>query len=362
MARSGRIGSDRSRAGPVGASQLPAVVLYNGFGSRVDGLWSFWKTVARKEDIVLLGPTAFAAGAWRIPEDSPGVHARRRGGRQATLADRSAPHLSLRPLRRRPITCCRSVCSNPNTSPAVAAHAGALVRSFFPAIEKAPRTDSDGALDRHATTRSCRSRLRRREHLRGATPTAGFYVATLTELPGPLRTRSPPRGQEVVEKALGVPGRQKLAHDPVTNGQVPLNSVAPDGPGSDSSASAGCEEQTSRRRQQRDRRRPVCGGTSTTAGHHHRHGRVCRRGDRLRGREDSRIPGQRDPQTYGVPVPQGEVAFTPDEARATAERARRRHRRRQGADSCRRARQGRRRQGRQEPGRGARRGDAASSA
>ncbi|HYN06582.1 MAG TPA: hypothetical protein VES67_04255 [Vicinamibacterales bacterium] len=51
--------------------KAPAVVLYSGSGSRVDALWAAWKPVARKEGIILLGPTAFAAGAWRIPEDSP---------------------------------------------------------------------------------------------------------------------------------------------------------------------------------------------------------------------------------------------------------------------------------------------------
>jgi hypothetical protein len=49
--------------------------------------------------------------------------------------------------------------------------------------------------------------------------------------------------------------------------------------------------------------------------------------------------------------PAGRVAFTADEARKAAETWRR-HRRRQGADSRRRPRQGRRRQGRQGPGRG----------
>jgi succinyl-CoA synthetase beta subunit len=56
---------------------------------------------------------------------------------------------------------------------------------------------------------------------------------------------------------------------------------------------------------------------------------------------------------HGVPVPQGEVAFTPPEAR-DRRAPRRRHRRRQGADSRRRPRQGRRRQGRQGTRRGRR--------
>lgn len=49
----------------------PAIVLYNGSGSRVDGLVNAWRATARAEGIVLLGPTAFAPGAWRIPQDSP---------------------------------------------------------------------------------------------------------------------------------------------------------------------------------------------------------------------------------------------------------------------------------------------------
>lgn len=43
----------------------PAVVLFNGSGSSVDGLMDPWKDIAR------FGPGAFQQGAWRIPEDSP---------------------------------------------------------------------------------------------------------------------------------------------------------------------------------------------------------------------------------------------------------------------------------------------------
>ena len=49
----------------------PAVVLFNGSGSAVDGLLDPWKEVARKEGVLLIGPAAFKSGAWRIPEDSP---------------------------------------------------------------------------------------------------------------------------------------------------------------------------------------------------------------------------------------------------------------------------------------------------
>ena len=49
----------------------PAVVLFNGSGSPVDGLMDPWKEIARKESVALIGPEAFKSGAWRIPEDSP---------------------------------------------------------------------------------------------------------------------------------------------------------------------------------------------------------------------------------------------------------------------------------------------------
>ena len=49
----------------------PAVVLFNGSGSPVDGLLDPWKEVARKEGVMLIGQAAFKSGAWRIPEDSP---------------------------------------------------------------------------------------------------------------------------------------------------------------------------------------------------------------------------------------------------------------------------------------------------
>src|SRR4029453_12160835 len=44
----------------------PAVVLFNGSGSLVDGLMDPWKEIARKESVALIGPEAFRSGAWRI--------------------------------------------------------------------------------------------------------------------------------------------------------------------------------------------------------------------------------------------------------------------------------------------------------
>jgi len=49
----------------------PAIVLYNGSGSSVDGLMDPWKEVARRDGVLLIGPDAFQSGAWRIPQDSP---------------------------------------------------------------------------------------------------------------------------------------------------------------------------------------------------------------------------------------------------------------------------------------------------
>lgn len=49
----------------------PAVVLFNGSGSPVDALMDEWRSVARKDGVMLIGPGAFERGAWRIPEDSP---------------------------------------------------------------------------------------------------------------------------------------------------------------------------------------------------------------------------------------------------------------------------------------------------
>jgi poly(3-hydroxybutyrate) depolymerase len=49
----------------------PAIVLYNGSGSSVDGLMDPFKEIARKDGVILIGPDAFQSGGWRIPEDSP---------------------------------------------------------------------------------------------------------------------------------------------------------------------------------------------------------------------------------------------------------------------------------------------------
>ncbi len=61
----------------------PAVVLFNGSGSAVDGLLDPWKDVARKDGVMLIGPEAFRSGAWRIPEDSPDFTQRNRRSRES---------------------------------------------------------------------------------------------------------------------------------------------------------------------------------------------------------------------------------------------------------------------------------------
>ena len=53
------------------AGPAPAVVLFNGSGSPVDALMDEWRSVARKDGVMLIGPGAFERGAWRIPDDSP---------------------------------------------------------------------------------------------------------------------------------------------------------------------------------------------------------------------------------------------------------------------------------------------------
>jgi len=58
-------------AGAAPEAPLPAVVLYNGSGSPVDGLWNDWKALASERRVILIGPDAWERGAWRIPEDSP---------------------------------------------------------------------------------------------------------------------------------------------------------------------------------------------------------------------------------------------------------------------------------------------------
>jgi poly(3-hydroxybutyrate) depolymerase len=116
----------------------PAIVLYNGSGSRVDGLITAWRATARAEGIVLLGPTASKPGAWYIPEDSPDftrdvVEAAKRkfpiDPRRVYLFGHSGgAHHSL-----------QLGVLEPEYFAAVAVHAGALREEFVPALQLARR-------------------------------------------------------------------------------------------------------------------------------------------------------------------------------------------------------------------------------
>ena len=205
--RSYRVYVPEERAGRSGL--MPAVVLYNGSGSRVDGLWSFWKTLASKEGIVLLGPTAFASGAWRIPEDSPEftrdvVEAAKArfpiDPRRVYLFGHSGGGhhvLQVGLLESEYVA-------------AVATHAGALVPTFFPVIEKAPRKipmamwiGSDDKVVPIQFVRDTHEALRKQ----------GF-TTKLTVLPGHDHSFAA-RGKEVVEKAWEFLSPHRLAADPV---------------------------------------------------------------------------------------------------------------------------------------------------
>jgi predicted esterase len=125
---------------PAGDRQAPrpAIVLYNGSGSRVDPLIDAWRPVARREGIVLIGPTAFAPGAWRIPEDSPAFT------HEVVMAVRASHAID----ERRVYLFGHSGGAHQSLQlavleteyfAAVAVHAGALQARFWPALVKAPR-------------------------------------------------------------------------------------------------------------------------------------------------------------------------------------------------------------------------------
>ena len=191
------------------SERAPAVVLYNGSGSRVDGLWSFWQNVARKHGIVLLGPAAFAAGAWRIPEDSPEFTrdvieaAKARwpiDPRRVYLFGHSGGGhhvLQVGLLESEYIA-------------AVAAHAGALMPAFFQAMEKAPRKIPMalwiGTDDQVVPIKYVRDTY---NALRG-----NGFTTLLTEMPGHTHSFAE-RGQPVVDKAWEFLSKQRLTADPI---------------------------------------------------------------------------------------------------------------------------------------------------
>jgi poly(3-hydroxybutyrate) depolymerase len=187
----------------------PAVVLYNGSGSNVDGLMQFWIPVARAEGIVLLGPTAFAPGAWRIPEDSPDFTrdvveaAKSKYGidpRRVYLFGHSGGGHHVLQL----------ALLESEYFAAVAAHAGALLPSFYPAIEKAPRRipvamwiGLDDKIVPLWAVRGTRDALSSAE-----------YVVELTEIKRHTHSFAE-RGDEVVRKAWAFLKKQRLGRAPV---------------------------------------------------------------------------------------------------------------------------------------------------
>jgi poly(3-hydroxybutyrate) depolymerase len=189
--------------------KAPAVVLYNGSGSRVDALWEAWKPVARKDGIVLLGPAAFAPGAWRIPEDSPDF-----------TRDVVEAAKAMFPIDPRRVYLFGHSGGGHHVLQVglleseyfagVAAHAGALVPSFFTAIEKAPRKIPIGLWigteDQVVPIRYVRDTydaLRRQG-----------YTTKLTELRGHTHSFAE-RSKETVENAWEFLSKAKLAADPV---------------------------------------------------------------------------------------------------------------------------------------------------
>lgn len=189
--------------------RAPAVVLYNGSGSPVDGLWSVWTTIARREGVILLGPTAFAAGAWRIPEDSPDftrdvVEAAKTrvaiDARRVYLFGHSGGGHHVLQLG----------LLESEYFAGVAAHAGALIPSFFPAIEKAPRKipialwiGTDDQVVPIKFVRDTYDALLEQS-----------FPAKLTELKRHTHSFAE-RGNEVVEKAWEFLAKFRLPRDPV---------------------------------------------------------------------------------------------------------------------------------------------------
>jgi poly(3-hydroxybutyrate) depolymerase len=187
----------------------PALVLYNGSGSRVDSLITHWKPVAQKEAIVLLGPTAFEPGAWRIPEDSPDF------SREVVEAARAKFPIDPRRVYLFGHSggghhVLQVALLESEYFAAVAAHAGALVPDFYPAIDKARRRipvalwigTSDTIVPPVAVRNTYDAFI------------GGGFSAKLTELRGHTHSFAE-RGPEVVQKAWEFLKREKLKKDPI---------------------------------------------------------------------------------------------------------------------------------------------------
>ena len=191
------------RSGPA-----PAVVLFNGSGSSVDSLMDQWREVARRDGVMLIGPGAFAAGAWRIPEDSPEftqdvVEALKArfpiDPRRVYLAGHSggAGHVLLLGLL------------ESEYFAAVAAHAGALRAGDAPVLDmarrKIPMAIWVGTKDQLVPLKMVRDTS---DVLR----TRGFPI-TLTEIKGHTHAYAE-RGQEVTGQAWEFLRKEMLHADP----------------------------------------------------------------------------------------------------------------------------------------------------
>ncbi len=187
----------------------PAVVLYNGSGSRVDGLWDAWRPLARDKHVVLIGPDAYERGAWRIPEDSPefskdvieAVKARHRlDPRRVSLFGHSGGghHVIQVGLL------------ESEYFAGVAAHAGALVPGFEALLDRAPRKIPTalwiGTDDRVVPIEYVRA-TRDQFEVRN-------YLVQLTEMPGHGHGWAE-RADDVVRQAWAFLSRCRLTSDPV---------------------------------------------------------------------------------------------------------------------------------------------------
>jgi len=191
------------------AGRAPAVVLFNGSGSPVDSLMNFWKPVARTEGVILIGPTAFAPGAWRIPEDSPDFtrdvveHAKAKypvdAQRVYLFGHSGGGHHVL-----------QVALLESEYFAAVAAHAGALVPGFSPAIDRARRQIPVaiwiGTSDRIVPLQAVRDTA---EAFR-----AGHFPMHLTEIKGHTHSYAE-KGDDVTREAWTFLKAHKLKAAPV---------------------------------------------------------------------------------------------------------------------------------------------------
>ena len=170
----------------------PAVVLFNGSGSNVDGLMDPWKDIARKEGVLLIGPGAFQQGAWRIPEDSPDftsevVRSASKPGSRSIRAAFTWPAIPAAPA-----TCCCSGCSSPNTSPRwprMRARCGRLIRALLDVPKrKIPMAIWIGTKDQMVPLKMVRDTLARADGARVSGEGDRKFLDTRTRTPSARRT------------------------------------------------------------------------------------------------------------------------------------------------------------------------------